>query len=49
MSSMLIVVLLHKTTYSRENCGVQWLSEKVGDPRKSLLVAVDSAALKLCL
>ena len=49
MSSMLIVVLLHKTTYSRENCGVQWLSEKVGDPRKSLLVAVDSAALKQCL
>ena len=49
MSSMLIVVLLHKTTYSCENCGVQWLSEKAGDPRESLLVAVDSAALKQCL
>ena len=46
MPSMLIVVLSHKTAYSHENCGLQWLSEKVGDPRKSLLVAVDSAALK---
>ena len=46
MPSMLIVVLWHKTIYSHEDCGVQWLSEKVGDPRKWLLVAGDSAVLR---